>query len=202
MAKAPAVTRIVVFGRSQRNVTSQVLGSRYGPATAASSHHIAVKWVTPSSSNRTASRGASLKRKSTLSPVRPAATRFARDAPNQRRSIMTALRKSLQTLASIAAIGGLVAASPLPASAQGNPCAPRARKASNPCRAKAKRAANPVPPRRQIPAPRKLRTPAHPDEKIRPALHVENSAPFASPPQRWSKAARRRLPCLERVGEL
>ncbi len=75
---------------------------------------------------------------------------------------MTALRKSLQTLASIAAIGGLVAASPLPASAQGNPCAPRARKASNPCRAKAKRAANPCAAKAANPCAAKAANPCAP----------------------------------------
>ena len=54
---------------------------------------------------------------------------------------MSTLKKSLQTLASIAALGSMIAATPLPASAQGsNPCAPKARKAANPCVPKAKKA--------------------------------------------------------------
>jgi len=57
---------------------------------------------------------------------------------------MSALKKSLQTLGTIAAIGGLVAATPVPSAAQGaNPCAPKAKKATNPCGAKGKKAANP-----------------------------------------------------------
>ena len=49
---------------------------------------------------------------------------------------MTTLKKSLQTLASIAAIGGFIAATPLPAMAQtSNPCAPKA-SAANPCASK------------------------------------------------------------------
>jgi hypothetical protein len=49
---------------------------------------------------------------------------------------MTALKKSLQTLGSIAAVGGMLAAAPLPAVAQQtNPCAP---KAANPCAGKKK----------------------------------------------------------------
>jgi hypothetical protein len=60
---------------------------------------------------------------------------------------MSILTKSLQTLGSIAAIGGLVTATALPALAQGmNPCAPKARKAANPCAPKAKKAANPCAP--------------------------------------------------------
>lgn len=56
---------------------------------------------------------------------------------------MSTLKKSLQTLASIVAIGGLVAAAPLPALGQANPCAPAAKKAANPCAPAAKKAANP-----------------------------------------------------------
>ena len=57
---------------------------------------------------------------------------------------MSTLKKSLQTLGSIAAIGGLVAATPVPAAAQtSNLCAPKARKAANPCKAKTKKATNP-----------------------------------------------------------
>ncbi len=56
---------------------------------------------------------------------------------------MSKLKNSLKTLGSIAAIGGLVAASPLAAVAQmNNPCAPRGSKAANPCAPKSK-AANP-----------------------------------------------------------
>jgi hypothetical protein len=60
---------------------------------------------------------------------------------------MTTLKRSLATLGSIAAVGGMLAA-PLPAAAQkANPCAP---KAANPCAgkkaAKAKKAANPCKP--------------------------------------------------------
>lgn len=54
---------------------------------------------------------------------------------------MSTLKKSLQTLGSLAAIGGLVAGAPLAASAQAtNPCAPKAGKAMNPCAPKAKKA--------------------------------------------------------------
>jgi len=57
---------------------------------------------------------------------------------------MTALKKSLRTLGSIAAVGGMLAATPLPATAQkANPCAPKA-KAANPCAGK--KAANPCAP--------------------------------------------------------
>jgi hypothetical protein len=68
---------------------------------------------------------------------------------------MTTLKKSLQTLGSIAAVGGMLAAAPLPAVAQqGNPCAPKAKaanpcagkKAANPCAPGAKKAANPCKP--------------------------------------------------------
>jgi hypothetical protein len=58
---------------------------------------------------------------------------------------MTSLKKSLQTLGSIAAVGGLLAGAPLPALAQkANPCAPKA-KAANPCAGK--KAANPCTPK-------------------------------------------------------
>ena len=53
---------------------------------------------------------------------------------------MSILKKSLQTLGSIAALG-VVAATPLPALAQStNPCAPKAGKAMNPCAPKAAKA--------------------------------------------------------------
>ncbi|MDF2114021.1 hypothetical protein PY365_00420 [Roseiarcaceae bacterium H3SJ34-1] len=56
---------------------------------------------------------------------------------------MPTLKKTLQTLGSIAAVGGMIAATPVPAAAQGaNPCAPKT-KSSNPCGPKAKKAANP-----------------------------------------------------------
>jgi len=58
---------------------------------------------------------------------------------------MTSLKKSLATLGSIAAVGGVLAATPLPAAAQrANPCAPKA-KAANPCAGK--KAANPCAPK-------------------------------------------------------
>ena len=45
---------------------------------------------------------------------------------NKEDATMTTLKKSLQTLGSIAAVGGLLAAVPLPAVAQkANPCAPK-----------------------------------------------------------------------------
>jgi hypothetical protein len=57
---------------------------------------------------------------------------------------MTTLKKSLQTLGAIAAVGGMLAAAPLPAAAQQtNPCAPKA-KAANPCAGK--KAATPCAP--------------------------------------------------------
>ncbi len=60
---------------------------------------------------------------------------------------MTTLKKSLQTLAAIAAVGGLVAATPLSALAQAsNPCAPKASKTTNPCAPKDKKASNPCAP--------------------------------------------------------
>ncbi|MDE1935983.1 hypothetical protein [Bradyrhizobium sp.] len=50
---------------------------------------------------------------------------------------MPSLKKSLQTLGSIAAVGGIIAATPVPAAAQGaNPCAPKG-KMANPCKGKA-----------------------------------------------------------------
>ncbi|WP_024921594.1 MULTISPECIES: hypothetical protein [unclassified Afipia] len=56
---------------------------------------------------------------------------------------MPTLKKTLQTLGSIAAVGGMIASTPVPAAAQGaNPCAPKT-KSSNPCGPKAKKAANP-----------------------------------------------------------
>lgn len=57
---------------------------------------------------------------------------------------MTSLKKSLATLGSIVAVGGMLAATPLPAAAQKNPCAPKA-KAANPCAGK--KAANPCAPK-------------------------------------------------------
>ncbi len=60
---------------------------------------------------------------------------------------MTPLKKSLRTLSSIAALGGLIAVAPLPAAAQtSNPCAPKARKGANPCAPSAKKK-NPCAPR-------------------------------------------------------
>lgn len=57
---------------------------------------------------------------------------------------MMPLKKSLQTLGSIAVVGGMLAAAPLPAVAQQtNPCAP---KAANPCAGKKKKAAHPCAP--------------------------------------------------------
>jgi hypothetical protein len=59
---------------------------------------------------------------------------------------MTTLKKSLQTLGSIAAVGGILAATPLPAVAQKtNPCAPKA-KAANPCAPNAKTTVKPCSP--------------------------------------------------------
>jgi len=64
-------------------------------------------------------------------------------------------KKPPQTLGSIAAVGGMLAAAPLPAVAQqGNPCAPKA-KAANPCAGK--KAANPC-----APAGKKAAKPANP----------------------------------------
>ena len=71
---------------------------------------------------------------------------------------MDTLKKSVQTLASIAAIGGLIAAAPAPAAAQAkNPCAPKsAQQAGNPCAPKATKAANPCAPKAANPcAPKK-----------------------------------------------
>lgn len=79
---------------------------------------------------------------------------------------MSTLRKSLQTLGSIAAIGGLVVGTALPSSAQrANPCAPRGsnpcapnskknakKKGANPC---APRAGNPCAPKANPCAPRR-----------------------------------------------
>jgi hypothetical protein len=59
---------------------------------------------------------------------------------------MSMLKKSLQTLGSLATLG-MVAATPLPAFAQAaNPCAPKAQKTVNPCAPKAKKAVNPCAP--------------------------------------------------------
>lgn len=61
---------------------------------------------------------------------------------------MATLRKSLQTLSAIAAVGGMIAASPVPAGAQGsNPCAPKSGKMANPCAPKDKKASNPCAPK-------------------------------------------------------
>lgn len=70
---------------------------------------------------------------------------------------MASLRKSLQTLGAIAAVGGMVAASAVPAAAQGaNPCAPKSGKMAHPCGPKAKKAANPCAPKSGNPcAPKK-----------------------------------------------
>jgi hypothetical protein len=57
---------------------------------------------------------------------------------------VSTLKKSLQTLASIAAVGGMVAGTTLPAAAQGaNPCAPKAKRAAKPCAPKGAKAAAP-----------------------------------------------------------
>jgi hypothetical protein len=54
---------------------------------------------------------------------------------------MSTLKKSLQTLSSIAAVSGMIAVTPLPATAQtANPCAPKASQAVHPCAPKAKKA--------------------------------------------------------------
>ena len=70
---------------------------------------------------------------------------------------MATLKKSLQTLGSIAAISGMIAAAPVPAAAQGsNPCAPKSGKMANPCAPKATKAANPCAPKAGNPcAPKK-----------------------------------------------
>jgi hypothetical protein len=72
---------------------------------------------------------------------------------------MIDLKKSLRILGSVAAVGGMIAATPMAAMAQGaNPCAPKAQgqskaKAANPCAAKA---ANPCAPKAANPcAPKK-----------------------------------------------
>jgi hypothetical protein len=68
---------------------------------------------------------------------------------------MTTLKKSLQALGSIAAVGGMLAAASLPAAGQtANPCAPKAKaanpcagkKAAKPCAPAGKKAANPCKP--------------------------------------------------------
>ncbi len=70
---------------------------------------------------------------------------------------MATLKKSLQTLGSIAAVSGMIAAAPLPAIAQtGSPCAPKSGKMANPCAPKAKKVANPCAPKSGNPcAPKK-----------------------------------------------
>jgi hypothetical protein len=67
---------------------------------------------------------------------------------NEENEKMSTLKKSLQTLGSIAAVGGMIAATPLPAAAQAtNPCAPKAGRTANPCAPNAKKkAANPCAP--------------------------------------------------------
>jgi hypothetical protein len=56
---------------------------------------------------------------------------------------MATLKKSLQTLGSIAAISGMIAAAPVPAAAGGaNPCAPKSGQAANPCAPKTTKASN------------------------------------------------------------
>ena len=79
---------------------------------------------------------------------------------------MTSLKKSLQTLGSMAAVGGMLAAAPLPAVAQQtNPCAPKA-KAANPCAGK-KKAAHPCAPgRRRAQIRVSPRIPARPRSKF------------------------------------
>ncbi|WP_291605959.1 hypothetical protein [Bradyrhizobium sp.] len=69
---------------------------------------------------------------------------------------MATLKQSLKTLGSIAAIGGMIAAAPLPAAAQKtNPCAPKAG-AANPCAPKTTKASNPCAPKAGNPcAPKK-----------------------------------------------
>lgn len=60
---------------------------------------------------------------------------------------MTTLRKSLQVLGAIAAVGGMIAAAPVPAKAQaGNPCAPKSGSMAKPCAPKDKKA-NPCAPK-------------------------------------------------------
>lgn len=59
---------------------------------------------------------------------------------------MSTLKKSLQTLGSIVAVGGLVTAAPVAASAQSHPCAPKAGQMANPCAPKAKKMSNPCKP--------------------------------------------------------
>jgi len=73
---------------------------------------------------------------------------------NKEDATMTTLKKSLQTVGSIVAVGGMLAAAPLPAVAQQtNPCAPKAanpcagkKKAAHPCAPAGKKAANPCKP--------------------------------------------------------
>lgn len=70
---------------------------------------------------------------------------------------MSTLKKSLQTLGSIAAVGGFVAVVPLAASAQtANPCAPKGANAGKPCAPKSSNASNPCAPKSANPcAPKK-----------------------------------------------
>ncbi|MGQ0685491.1 hypothetical protein [Bradyrhizobium sp.] len=77
---------------------------------------------------------------------------------------MGTLKKSLQTLTSIAAIGGMIAAAPVPAAAQGkNPCAPKSsQQSTNPCAAKGKKAANPCAPKAANPCAPKAANPCAP----------------------------------------
>ena len=73
--------------------------------------------------------------------------------PRQKETTMTRLRKSIQTLSSIAAVGGMIAAAPAPAMAQaGNPCAPKSGSMANPCAPKDKKA-NPCAPKSGIAHP-------------------------------------------------
>ena len=73
---------------------------------------------------------------------------------------MSTLKKSLQTVGSIVAVGGMLAAAPLPAVAQQtNPCAPKA-KAAHPCAGK--KAANPCAPAAKKAAKKKAENPCKP----------------------------------------
>jgi hypothetical protein len=79
---------------------------------------------------------------------------------NKEDATMTTLKKSLQTLGWIVAVGGMLAAAPLPAVAQQtNPCAPKA-KAANPCAGK--KAANPCAPAAKKAAKKKAANPCKP----------------------------------------
>lgn len=76
---------------------------------------------------------------------------------------MVNLKKALQTLASVAAVGGMIAAAPLPAMAQGaNPCAPKSGKAANPCAPKSTKAMNPCAPKAGNPCAPKAGNPCAP----------------------------------------